>query len=77
MRMPIEAGILFVIEMGAVVFFFLFLPLTIALGTVGRIWRDNRGTGTIYGAVIIWTLVLFSALFAIFAALVYSGTQGL
>lgn len=77
MRMPLEGAILFVIEMGAVVFFFLFLPLTIAVGTVGRIWRDNRGTGAIYTAVIFWTLVLFSALFAIFAALVYEGNQGL
>ena len=77
MRMPMEAGILFMVEMGAVAFFFLFLPLTIALGTVGRIWRDNQGTGVIYGAVILWTLVLFSALFAAFAALVYVGNQGL
>lgn len=77
MRMPLEGEILFMIEMGAVVFFFLFLPLTIALGTIASIWRDNQGTGTIYGAVILWTMVLFGALFATFAALVYAGNQGL
>ena len=75
--MELEAEVLFMVEIGSTVFFFLFLPLMIALATVGRIWRDNRGTGTIFGTVILWTLVLFGTLFAAFAALLYAGNQGL
>jgi len=75
--MPLDAAILLVVEMGAVVFFLLALPLVIALRALRPIWRDNRGTGTIYGVVLLWTMVLYSALFAAFAALIYVGFQGL
>lgn len=75
--MPLDAAILLVVEMGAVVFFLLALPLVIALRSVRQIWRDNRGTGTLYGVVLLWTTVLYSALLATFAALIYVGFQGL
>ncbi len=75
--MELEAAVLFVVEAGSVIFVFLFLPLMIALATVGRIWRDNRGTGAIYGAVIFWTVLLFGTLLVTFTALLYVGNQGL
>ncbi len=75
--MPIEAAILFVIELGATAVLFLFIPMVIALASFPRIWRDNRGTGTIYSGLIFWTLLLFGLLFATLAALIYVGFQGI
>ncbi len=75
--MKVEAAIVFVITLGAIAVLFLFIPMVIAMVSFPRVWRDNEGTGTIYGGVIFWTMLLFGLLLGTFAALVYAGYQGL
>lgn len=71
--MKTEAAIIFMIEIGGFVFFFGLMPLLIVISRLRRVWRVSRGTGLLLAAVLINTLVLFFALFAAFAGLVFPG----
>ncbi len=71
--MKTEAAIIFVIEIAGFVFFFGLVPLVAVVAGLPRVWRQDRGAGLLLLGVLINTALLFAALFAAFAGLLYSG----
>ncbi|MCL4532224.1 MAG: hypothetical protein M1582_03395 [Actinobacteria bacterium] len=74
--MKLEPAILFLIEIGAFVFFLGLLPLLIVLRNLPGLWRTRRPVAALMVGVVINTAFLFFVLFAAFAGLVTFGGQG-
>ena len=70
--MPYEPATIIGIELGAVTFFMLLLPLVVVLHRLPAVWRSDPGAALLLGGVVALTGLSFLAFFAGFLGLLFS-----